>query len=70
MWIQTCGWCAVIWLSVTKLYASMGFGSEKMGKFILSIFGHNEEIIKLCLLFFAVVSLDSKAKRYSSVIFL
>lgn len=46
MWTQTCGWCAVIQLSVPNLYASMGFGSEKMGEFILPIFGHNEEIIK------------------------
>lgn len=58
-------------MSVPKLYVSMGFGSEKMGEFILAIFGHNEEIIiKLCLLLFTVVSLDSKAKGYSLVIFL
>lgn len=39
--------------------------------FILAeILGHNEERIKLCLLLFTVVSLDSKAKGYSSVIFL
>lgn len=48
----------------------MGFGSEKMGEFILAIFGPSEEIIKLCLLLFTVVSLDSKAKGYSLVIFL
>lgn len=49
----------------------MGFGSGKMGEFILAIFGCNAEIIiKLCLLLFTVISLDSKAKGYSLVIFL
>lgn len=39
--------------------------------FILSeILGHNGERIKLHLLHFTVVSLDSKTKGYSSVIFL
>lgn len=70
MWTQTYGWCAVIQLSVPKLYASMDFGCEKMGEFILAVLGHNEEIIKLCSLLFTVVSLDSKAKGYSLVIFL
>lgn len=70
MWTPICGWCAVIWFSVPKLYASMGFDSEKMGEFILAIFGHNKEIIRLCLLLFMVVSLNSKAERYSSIIFL
>lgn len=70
MWTQTYDWCAVIWLSVPKLCASMGFGSEKIGEFILALFGHNEEITKLCLLLFTVLSLDSKAKGYNLVIFL
>lgn len=48
----------------------MGFGSEKIGEFILALFGHNEEITKLCLLLFTVLSLDSKAKGYNLVIFL
>lgn len=48
----------------------MGFGSEKIGEFILAIFGRNEEIIKLHLLLFTVLSLDSKAKEYNLVIFL
>lgn len=39
--------------------------------FILTeIFAHNEERIKMHLLLFRVVSLDSKAKRDSSVTFL
>lgn len=71
MWKQTCGWCAVIQLSVPQCYVLMGFVSRKMHGFILpEILDHNEERIKLCLLLFTVVSLDSKTKGYRSVIFL
>lgn len=76
IWQQTCGWYAVLQISVPKCWVLL-VGSEKNGwlyscrnVILIEIFAHNEERIKMHLLLFRVVSLDSKAKRDGSVTFL